>query len=71
MDDIRRVSDEDLNRPGPGSLTDERAAEALGLEMDELIRIMDVWMEFAGEVARERMRRRKERLANKDRTVVE
>ncbi|QOI67507.1 hypothetical protein SEA_BEUFFERT_120 [Streptomyces phage Beuffert] len=71
MEDIKRVSDEDLNRPGPGSLTDERAAEALGLDMNELVRIMDVWMEFAGENARERMRRRKERLANQKRTVVE
>ncbi|AXH68821.1 hypothetical protein SEA_COMRADE_120 [Streptomyces phage Comrade] len=70
MEDIRTVSDERLNRPGPGSLTDERAAEALGLDMDELIRIMDVWMEFAGENAKERMRRRNERLANAQRTVV-
>lgn len=71
MEDIREVSDERLNHPGPGSVTDERAAEALGLEMDELIRIMDVWMEFAGEAGRERLRRSKERLANTQRTVVE
>lgn len=71
MEDIREVSDERLNHPGPGSIADERAAEALGLEMNELIHIMDVWMEFAGEGARERLRRSKERLANAERTVVE
>lgn len=71
MEDIREVSDERLNHPGPGSVADERAAEALGLEMDELIHIMDVWMEFVSEGARERLRRSKERLANAERTVVE
>lgn len=63
MEDIKNVSDEDLNRPGPGSLTDERAAEYLGLTVNRLIHIMDTWEKCAGEVARERMRRRKERLA--------
>jgi len=71
MEDIKRVSDEDLNRPGPGSSTDERAAEELGMTVDELVRIMDTWMKHAGENARERVRRRKERLANAQRTVVE
>lgn len=70
MDDIRGVSDEDLNRPGPGSLTDERTAEEIGIPMEELVQMMDIWMKHAGENARERMRRRKERLANANRTVV-
>lgn len=48
-------------RPGPGSLTDELAAKELGLDMNELIRIMDVWMEINGKVVREVVRRRKER----------
>lgn len=71
MEDIRRVSDEDLNRPGPGSSTDERAAEEIGIPMEQLIEMMDIWMKHAGENARERMRRRKERLANQSRTVVD
>lgn len=71
MEDIQRVSDEDLNRPGPYSLTDYRAAEELGITVDRMVEINDVWSKHAGENARERMRRRKERLANKNRTVVD
>jgi len=71
MRDISELSDEELNRPGPGSSSDERAAEELGISMDELVRIMDVWMKHAGENAYERQRRRKRRLANPKRTVVE
>lgn len=71
MEDIKNVSNEDLYRPGPGSLTDERAAEKLGLTVDRLIHIMDTWEQCADETARERMRRRKERLANTQRTMVE
>lgn len=71
MIDIKEVSNEDLNRPGPHSLTDERAAEELGLDTDELIRIMDVWMKHASEIAYERQRRRSNGpLASKTRTVV-
>ena len=71
MEDIRNVSDEDLSRPGPYSLTDHRAAEELGIPVDMLVNIMDTWSKYAAENARERMRRRKQRLANAQRTVVE
>lgn len=69
MKDIREVSDEELRRPGPGSLVDERAAEELGITIDEMVQINDVWSKYAAEVAREGIRRRNE-LASAKRTVV-
>lgn len=70
MKDIREASDEELNRPGPMSLADERAAEEIGIPMEQLVEMMDIWMKHSGEIARERMRRRQERLANQKRTVL-
>jgi hypothetical protein len=70
MEDIRKVSDEALRRPGPYSLTDYRAAEELGIAVDRMVEIMDTWSRHAGEVARERIRRNK-MIASPDRTVVE
>lgn len=70
MEDLREVNYEELVRPGPGSLADERAAEELGLDMWEFVRMMDVWMKHAGEVAREGARRRREKVASPTRTVL-
>lgn len=70
MEDLKEVSDEDLKRPGPRSLTDERAAEELCMSVDELVYIMGVWEKHAGQVAKERHRRYREKVANERRTVV-
>jgi hypothetical protein len=69
MVDLKEVSDEDLNRPGPFSLTDEIAAEKLGLPVERMLEIMKAWEESAFEVAKERQRRRKF-LASPKRTVL-
>jgi plasmid maintenance system antidote protein VapI len=70
MEDIREVSDEDLKRPGPCGIVDERAAEELGMTVDELAHILRIWEKRAAEVARERVRRGRQRLATERRTVL-
>lgn len=71
MEDLVNVSDEELREPGPNSLADKRAAEELGLTVDELVHIMDTWSKHAGDVAREGARRWRQKVANAQRTMIE
>ena len=48
--------------------SDKRAAAELGITPEEMVRILDVWSKHARDVALER---RKARVANTKRTVVE
>jgi hypothetical protein len=63
---ITQIDGRWVDTPESPSETDRRAAAELGITPEELVRIMDVWMKHAGEVARER----REALANAKRTVV-
>jgi hypothetical protein len=71
MQELESLSDEELNRPGPAGIVDERAAEEAGISVDELVRILDIWQKHAGAVARESSKRWKAKVASANRTVVE
>lgn len=79
--DIREVSDELLEKATEPTLTDQLAASKLGITPEEMVQIMDIWMESSKEVVMERRRRSAERtrarmndmkvVASPKRTVVE
>ena len=71
MQNIESLSDEELSRPGPGGIVDERAAEEAGISLEEMVRIQDIWMRHAAEVARERAKRGREKLASPNRVVLQ
>jgi hypothetical protein len=67
---IEEIDGRLVDTPENPSETDRRAAAELGIPVEELVRIMDVWMKHAAIVAKER-RDRLNQLASNRRTMVD
>lgn len=70
MRNIEDYSDEELREPGPAGMVDKRTAEKLGIPLEKVVEILEVWEDTAFEVNKERVRRRPRPVASDSRTVV-